>query len=446
MIKEPKGDLSNRLKVGVVKFTLFTSEKIIMKPLSQTSNGINRAQEKINRAMPESETAPQGKKTAKIKEGLAKKSDEFALRSDTQHAPLSHSAPVTTTQRKNSSQSIPANLVKDMLSGKDGPFNRQQLLAFSSSPITDKDVRQIPRTWPAQLLSAKDVWTWGDKLRKSCQKIFDKQGQQAYANAVITAIFPDDVKKSAHLPDKLEDFCLALDAQVIQQCRGSGLTDDEFDTLRMRVLGGFINGRVLYKHLRPEIMEEEASQKETQMDVDLLNAAADKLSFYLDKIMTVNDALRQPVPVALPPVQEKLSPKMQVRKLLGRESIMEIENSKYAEEFYQRAAIFLGSSVRNKRFLMTSLLSLYLQIPADANNNYLSKLDRAVEFIYDNRHAFDKLNEEGQFYLLNQIELISSPDRRKTLSTASLLEALKFASAILSPVQEGDSESESTSD
>lgn len=416
-----------------------------MKPLSQTSNGINRAQEKVKRDMPESETAPKEKKPAKMTARPAKKSEQPELRSDSQHAPLSHSAPVTTSQRKNRRQSIPANLVKDMLSSKDGPFNRQQLLAFTLSPITEKDVRPIPRTWPVELLSAKDIWTWGDKLVKAHQGIFDKEGKQAYVNAVVTAIFPDDKNKPAHLPDKLEAFCLALDEQVIQHCRASGLTGEELDNLRMRVLGGFINGRVLCKHLRPAIIQEQTSQKEWQIDSDLLKAAADKLAISLDKIMAVNDELLSTVPAALPQVQKKLSPKMQVRKLLDRQSIIKIENSSYAEHFYQNAAIFLSSSVRNKRFMIFSLLSLYLQIPAHADKTYFLKLNKAVDFVYDNRHTLDKLNKESQYYLLNQFELISSPDRRNTLSTKAMMQALNFALDILPTVQEGDSESESLS-
>lgn len=445
-IKEPKSDLSNRLKVGVWKSTQLISEKIIMRPLNQTSNGINREQGKPKGEMPDSNSALPNKTPAKMKAGVAKNSDGLALPPDAEHIQLSHSTPVTTGQRKHRKEVIPANLVKDMLSDKNGPFNRQQLLAFSRSPITQKDVRPIPRTWPVQLLSAKDVCTWGDKLVKSHQKIFDKEGKQSYLKAVINAVFPDDENKPAHLPDKLEAFCLALDEQVIHQCRDRGLSEEEFDTLRMRVLGGFINGRVLYKHLRPEIMDDEdTSQKEFQIDRDLLTAAADKLMPYLNKILAVNDTLLQPIPLALPQVQQKLTPTMQIKKLLGKRFIQDIENTEYANEFYQRAAIYLNSSIKNKRFMMTSLLCLYQQIPEDDDTHYLARLDRAAEFIYDKRHKLDKLTREGQLYMLNQIELISSPDRRKTLSTVLLAQALEFAAGILPPVQEGDSVSESDS-
>ena len=55
-----------------------------MKPLSQTSNGINRAQEKVKRDTPESETAPKEKKPAKMTARPAKKSEHLELRTDMQ--------------------------------------------------------------------------------------------------------------------------------------------------------------------------------------------------------------------------------------------------------------------------------------------------------------------------------------------------------------------------
>lgn len=46
--------------------------------------------------------------------------------------------------------------------------------------------------------------------------------------------------------------------------------------------------------------------------------------------------------------------------------------------------------------------------------------------------------------MLGQLERIATPDRRETLSTASLERALRIAEGILSPLQEDGTESDST--
>lgn len=406
-----------------------------MKPLSQTSRVINGASEQSKAGLPVDQSDSAKKKPATMKVGTAQKSGDLVAPPEAQNTRASHSPPVITGRGKQRNQAITAKVVQDMLSDKDGPLNRQQLLEFSRSPITAKEVRSIPRTWPVQLFSAKDIWTWGDKLVKFHQKIFTKEGQQSYAKSVINAVFPDDANKPAHLPEKLEAFCLALDRQVIQQCRNSGLTMEEFDTLRMRVLGGFINGRVLCQHLRPKTISMDGKSG-LQMDADLLAAAADKLNLYLDKLLSSNDALLAPVPAPVPKAQQTISPKMQIMKFLSAEGRKELAKSEYSDEFYKRATIYLNSSIKNKGFLITCLLFFYLKIPSDANNIYFSKLDKLEQFLYDERHTLDKLTREGRIYLLDQIDLMSFPDRRETLSKASLVQALNVAVGMLPTLPE----------
>lgn len=169
-------------------------------PLKEISKDINKAQEEAKKSVPANHQEPASKKLATMKAGMAQKNGDLIVPPDAQNAQESHSAPVIRGQSKHSKQAIAAKVVRELLSDKDGPLNRQQLLEFSRSPIKTKDVRPIPRTWPAQLITAKDIWTWGDKLIKSHQKIFTKEGQQTYAKAVINAVFPDDANKPAHLP------------------------------------------------------------------------------------------------------------------------------------------------------------------------------------------------------------------------------------------------------
>lgn len=211
----------------------------------------------------------------------------------------------------------------------------------------------------------------------------------------------------------------------------------------MRVLGGFINGRVLCQHLRPK-NESMDGMPGWQMDTDLLAAAADKLNLYMHKLLTFNDALLEPAPVLVPQAQQTASPRMQIMQFMSahqREMLVETE---YSDEFYNRAAIYLKSSVKNKPFLIACLLSFYLKIPSDANGLYFSKLDKVEQFLYDERHKLDKLTREGQLYMLDQLNIITTPDRRGTLSEASLMKALDVAAGMLKTLREEDEGSDST--
>lgn len=414
-----------------------------MKPLKQTSKGTNEVQVKVNSGVQANHLEPASKNPASMKAGLAPKNGDLAVPHQVQNTPLSHSAPVIRRQSKQSKQAIAAKLVQAMLSNKEGPFNRQQLLEFARSPLVSDEVRPIPRTWPDKVIAAKDVWTWGDELVKSHQKIFVKEGQRSYAKAVINVVFPDDVNKPAHLPEKLATFCLALDEQVIQQCRDCGLTEEEFDSVRMRVLEGFISGRVLCQHLRPKTMSMHDTQG-WQMDADLLAAAADKLTLYLDKLLSYNDALLAPIPAPMPQKQQTVSSKMQIMEFLSPQQRELLAKTEYSDEFYKRADIYFNSSVKNKPFLIACLLSFYLKIPSDANGLYFSRLDKVEQFLYDERHTLDKLTREGQLYMLDQINIITTPDRRGTLSKASLANALEVATGMLPLLSEEDEGSDST--
>lgn len=90
-----------------------TSEKIVIKPLNQTSAGINTLQEKIRTEKPvETDKDPEqaSKKMAKMKAGTARKNDDLAVSPDAQHTQISHSAPVTTSQSARRIQAVPAML------------------------------------------------------------------------------------------------------------------------------------------------------------------------------------------------------------------------------------------------------------------------------------------------------------------------------------------------
>jgi hypothetical protein len=356
------------------------------------------------------------------------------------NAESSHTAPVTTGRVQQRIQAIPADIVKKNLSDANGPFNRQQLVQYASSDITEKDMQTIPRTWPTELISAKDIWSWGDALVKAHQAIYDKQGKEAYVKAIIAAIFPDDPEKPFNFPVKLNAICQALDKQVILQCRQLKLTKDELDDVRMRVVGGFLYGRVLCSHLQPIQMRAHVSDADkARMDESLLSAIPlVKRNRFLETILSVNDPMLEPAraPQAQAQASQSGAIKKQVIKIIGSEMYRDIQHTGNAEDFYAFAADYLNSSVKDKEFMLTALFILCKQMPERSDKYEINLWKKAEKFIFDARHKLDNLTPEGKLYFLQQLELIAFPDRPGTLKSKLLKDALRAAEGILPAIEE----------
>lgn len=330
----------------------------------------------------------------------------------------SHTAPVTTGSRKRT-HSVPAALAKETLHDAHGPLSRQQLITYSNTPITSKDVKSIPAKWATDLISDSGLREWGEELARANQKVFEKKGLQAYAKAVIDGIFPDDEDEEWNLPEKLEEFCLAVDEQLLEQCQGKGMSVDELDQLRWRVLSGFIFGRILPTYLHPMALRanpKSASCK--QMNDALMTEGDTKVNQFVEGVIAFNDR------------------KKEIIAQIGKQEFLDNGHPEHIVSFFHDAAQFLNSGVTNKRFLIFTILCLYEHAPKDMASYHSKRIQAAVQFIFKNRHELDTLTQQGRDYFMEQLELSAIADRNATLKMDKLKQSLLIAQRMMPPLGE----------
>ena len=134
-------------------------------------------------------------------------------------------------------------------------LNRAALEQAVATPFRAKDIRALPSTWPADLISEAMVTAWTSRLVAACDHVHSERGMQAYIEAVTDLIF-DEGNHEAGLPSGIRDFCAMLTKNALEVGVAQGLDRRALQGLRNTVIIRFLMGSVFVPHLRPTQIRE----------------------------------------------------------------------------------------------------------------------------------------------------------------------------------------------
>jgi hypothetical protein len=359
----------------------------------------------------------------------ARNGNQILSKNDGNERCLSQEKIVATRPALRRAQTVPAAYVKAILFDEKGPLSREQLIAYSQTSLLEEEIRPIPRTWPAELISSQDVILWSDALVHGQKRTYKKSGEQAYAEAVMQSVFPDKEGAAPNLPGKLMPFCLLLDKQVIGQCQGRGLTAEELYEVRFRVQVSFVFGRIFIPHLRPFTLRNELEYKNFyQIDTAIIRAGEQKISDFFEQILNMTDQRLN----AEQSQQRRTKPSLQeqIATLIGEDYREKIKPAGI-DYFHQIAARYLQSEVRDKRVLIKCFHILFAALPGQQNQVIGERWKTALDFIHRSRNRIDKLTIEAKQRFVTNLFLIAVPDRLKQLKLDRLQDALEHAERMM---------------
>jgi hypothetical protein len=380
----------------------------MFKPFHTISSNVSKTNE-VRQDTPAEQVADNHSSTSATPSMQAKAMSNSSAKEVTSKGSASesvHSEPHTIDRQQSRTQrrlqAAAARLVDDILTDENGPMGRKELIAYSQSDFSSSELKAIPRTWPPELTSANDIKSWANNIVSAHQEVFSQKGELAYVNGIAKAIFQQGPNKSENFPRNLKASCLALDKQVIQKCRGQGLSKEEVDAVRMRVLGGFLDGRVLGVHLRPMALRERSySEAGYELDAEIRTAVYEDANIYLSALIDINDALELK------------------------------SNASITSKLYDEATDTRSSSVKDRRFLIKLIFAFNHMLPSNEAERKGARWVQAEQFIFDQRYAIDDLSPNGKQYFLQQIKDIAASGSGHTLSKAALKPILKLAKAMV---------------
>jgi hypothetical protein len=132
-------------------------------------------------------------------------------------------------------------------------LNRAVLEQAIATPLRAQDIRALPSTWPADLISDTMVTNWTSRLVAACDHVYSERGMQAYIEAVTDLIF-DEGNHEAGLPGCIRDFCAMLTKNALEVGVAQGLDRRSLQGLRNTVIIRFLMGSVFVPHLRPTLI------------------------------------------------------------------------------------------------------------------------------------------------------------------------------------------------
>jgi hypothetical protein len=154
---------------------------------------------------------------------------------------------------------LPAILgVDDMASNTPESITRALLEQAIASPFRTRDIRALPSTWPAALISDAMVIAWASRLVAACDHVCNERGMPAYIEAVTDLIF-DEGNIEGGLPSGIRDFCAMLTKNALEVGITQGLDRRSLQGLRNTVIIRFLMGSVFVPHLRPTTLRESTS-------------------------------------------------------------------------------------------------------------------------------------------------------------------------------------------
>ena len=124
-----------------------------------------------------------------------------------------------------------------------------------ATPLSAKDIRTLPSTWPTELISDAMVTAWTSRLVAACDHVYSERGMQAYIDAMTDLIF-DEGNLEGGLPSGIRDFCAMLTKNALDVGIAQGLDRRALQGLRNTVIIRFLMGSVFVPHLRSTAMRE----------------------------------------------------------------------------------------------------------------------------------------------------------------------------------------------
>ena len=181
-----------------------------------------------------------------------------------------------------------SRIARDALAvpGTQMPMDKEELIAYSKQPFSAADIRPIPRTWRADMVSSEMMWDWSQKVTAPHQALYAEQGMKAYAAAVMATIFRGNQVVAWNLPAIMLNLCVVVDAQIIKQTLNLGLSDEQQSDLRERIAGAFLVGRILIPYLRPDaVRTSEPTQRMSAVDGALFAASSAHWQLLTQEVM-----------------------------------------------------------------------------------------------------------------------------------------------------------------
>lgn len=179
-------------------------------------------------------------------------------------------------------------IARDFLAaqGTQTPMDKAELIAYSTQPFSAAEIRPIPRTWRADMVSSKMMWDWSQEVTAPHQALYAEQSIKAYAAAVMATIFRGKDVMAWNLSAIMLNLCMVVDAQIIKQTLNLGLSDEQQRDLRERTAGSFLVGRILIPYLRPDAVHtSEPIQRMSAVDGALFAASSAHLQRLTQEVM-----------------------------------------------------------------------------------------------------------------------------------------------------------------
>lgn len=354
-----------------------------------------------------------------------------------------YNEPALVTRYKKNLDNLANRLVTEMLCGVDGNVGLERIQSLYSTQENREVSRPIPRTWPKNLISAKEVRHWADALTKRFDDVYDESGMDDYAQQMMAEIFDVATAEEVGLPDHVWNLCVMLDKQVIEQCLAARLPLEEINKGRMAIIDGFLLTRIISPHMRPVVLRySEESQKTSASDKNLCK----HYQVYFQKLFAMISSASESqlstdakAMLGLTKTPAKPQKKASLKEMLGSD-YNKIDQLKRKTEFLEEAKFLLDSNYKNRKRLLYCLLSLYKSAPDQGDELQEALWNKDVEFFFENLPIVDGLSNDRSLYFYDQLELMGTRHKKERTGDRNIAVALNTTQRILPTIHEADDE------